>query len=164
MISFLSKIIPKKFLIMLYKSLPIPIVIKKWIIWRANKHFLVAVLGIILNAENKILLLKHTYRRKMPWGIPSGWLEYEDPEAGLAREIHEETNYKVEIGKLIYTEYVKTPHRINLFYIGRYISGEFVGNAEISECGFFAIDNLPDGIQRELEIILKIVNKEIETH
>jgi len=154
MISFLSNILPKTLLINLYKNLPFPKKIKKWIVWRGNKHFLVAVLGVILNSENKILLLKHTYRKK-PWGIPSGWINYEDPKKGLIREIYEETSFKVKIDKLIHTEYVKAPHRINLFYLGKYVSGEFTPNAEISEFGFFDSDSLPDGTSKDLKVLVK---------
>ena len=162
MISFLSKILPKKLLINLYKNLPIPKKLRTWVVYRANKRFLVAVLGIIFNNENKILLLKHTYRKK-PWGIPSGWIGYENPEKGLIREIYEETNFKVEIEKLIYTEYVKIlPHRINIFYIGRYVSGEFISNEEISEYGFFDIDNLPEEVSNDLEMVLNLITREIK--
>ena len=102
------------------------------------------------------MLLKHTYRKK-PWGIPSGWIEYENPETGLIREIYEETNFKVKINKLIYTEYVSAPQRINIFYLGEYISGEFKSNAEITEYKFFDINNLPDdcNISNDLEVLLK---------
>ena len=161
MISFLTKILPKKLLINLYKNLPIPHKLKTWVVWRANKRFLVAVMGIILNNENKLLLLKHTYRKK-PWGIPSGWLDYENPGTGLIREIYEETNFKIEIEKLIYTEYVKIPpRRINIFYTGRYVSGEFISNEEITEYGFFDINNLPDEVSKDLEHLMDSITKEI---
>ena len=154
MIRLLSKILPKAMLVSLYKNLPISKKLKAWIVWRANKRFLVAVLGIITNGENKILLLKHTYRKR-PWGIPSGWLDYEDPKAGLEREIYEETNFKVKIEKLIYTEYVTVPNRINIFYVGKYISGEFTSNEEIADYGFFDLNNLPDGISKDLKSLLE---------
>ncbi len=47
--------------------------------------------------NKKILLLKHTYRDKYPWGIPSGWLKRgEQPMEALQREIKEETGMVVE--------------------------------------------------------------------
>ncbi len=112
----------------------------------ANKKFLVATQGIIVNDEKEILLLKHTYR-KLPWGVPGGWLVYEAPDVGLMREIAEETGFEVEIQKLLQVEYCKSIYKVNaieIWFLGRYIKGAFVPSAEVSDYGFFSIDSLPD--------------------
>jgi hypothetical protein len=42
---------------------------------------MVAVAAIIFDVHGRILLGKHTYRKRHPWGILAGNLEYgEDPE------------------------------------------------------------------------------------
>ena len=148
MIRFLVKIIPKRFLILLYKKLPFPINFKRLIIYRANKKFLVAVLGIIKNEENKILLLNHTYRKAEPWGIPSGYIENENPGEGLKREIFEETNFVAELDRVIHTEYCDgdraIPPRINIYFSGRIKSGIFKPCDEISGYNFAGIKDLPE--------------------
>ncbi|MCL1858884.1 MAG: NUDIX hydrolase [Oscillospiraceae bacterium] len=125
------------------------------IVYRANKRFLVAVLGLITNGDGKILLVYHTYR-KSPWGIHSGWIENEEPEEGLKREILEETNFIVEVDKLIKTEYAKNPRRINLYFRGHLKSGEFKACEEVSDYGFFNIDSLPENLsQDQKDLIIK---------
>ena len=148
MIKLLTKLMPKKLLVYLYKKLPLPMGIKNMIVSRANKHFLVAVLGLITNNDGKILLLYHTYR-KDPWGIPSGWIECEEPDEGLKREIFEETNFIVEIGRIFKTEYANKPRRINLYFRGHIKSGEFKACEEVSDYGFFDIDSLPENLSQD---------------
>lgn len=61
----------------------------------------VAVKGIILNKENKILLLKRSKKEdvfKELWDIPGGKIDFgEDLKQALKREISEETGIKVEV-------------------------------------------------------------------
>jgi len=148
MIKLLVKLMPHKLIVFLYKKLPLPMSVKNSIVYRANKHFLVAVLGLITNSDGKILLLYHTYR-KDPWGIPSGWIEDEEPDEGLKREIFEETNFIAGIDKIIRTEYAKNPRRINLYFRGHIKSGEFRPCEEISDYGFFDIDSLPENLSKD---------------
>jgi len=159
MLKKIAKMLPRKTLVSLYRKLPLSIGVKRRIVYCANERFLVAVLGIIMNDDRKVLLLKHTYRRAEPWGLPSGYIEKEDPNAGLQREIFEETSFTVEIGQIIYTGYADNPPRINLYFSGRITSGEFKSCEEISECDFFDIKDLPGYMPNyEKELIRKVLN------
>jgi 8-oxo-dGTP diphosphatase len=145
--SRIGRLVPSRVAVYLWKRLPIP---KRWrskIMWHANDRFLVAVLGLIVNENNEILLLKHTYRSE-PWGVPSGWLEYEDPLQGLEREIYEETGLTIKATNVLNVKYEPNPHRMDLYCVGQHIDGEFKKSAEISEYGFFHLDNLPEGLSR----------------
>jgi 8-oxo-dGTP diphosphatase len=115
--------------------------------WHTNDRFLVAVLGLILNEKKEILLLHHTYRTE-PWGVPSGWLEYEDPLKGLEREIYEETGLTVSETTVLNVKYAPNPHRMDIYCVGKVTGGEFKKSAEISQHGFFNIGNLPEGLSR----------------
>lgn len=79
MFSKLINLIPRDWLVTMYKHMPFT-GLKNWIVYRAQHKFLVAVLGIITNDKGQILLLKHEYREEQPWGIPGGWMELESPE------------------------------------------------------------------------------------
>jgi 8-oxo-dGTP diphosphatase len=115
--------------------------------WHMNDRFLVAVLGLILNEKKEILLLHHTYRAE-PWGVPSGWLEYEDPLKGLEREIYEETGLTVTATNVVNVKYAPNPHRMDVYCVGEFLDGEFKKSAEISQYGFFHIGNLPEGLSK----------------
>lgn len=160
MIRWITNLIPQNILILLWRYLPIPKKMKKYFVKQASRQFLVAVLGIIENEKGEVLLLKHTYRSE-PWGIPSGWMEYEEPENGLVREIYEETQLKVEINGLLKATYLDDPHRVDLYYRGRIVSGgKFKPSYEVSEYGFFDIDGLPDGLPaNQKKIITNVLKK-----
>jgi len=144
MISKLISMIPRDWLVYMYKHMPFNR-LKNWIVYRAQYKFLVAVLGIITNDEGQVLLLKHQYRKE-PWGIPGGWMELEKPEIGLEREVHEETGLKVQITGLARAVYGKRPNRVELIFRGRIMEGTFRPSSEISEMYYCSIDNWPDGL------------------
>ena len=82
----------KSFLLKIWKALPNSEILRGSLIWLITQKFLVGVVGVVLNDAGQILLLKHTYRDKYPWGLPSGWLKRgEQPMDALKREIKEET-------------------------------------------------------------------------
>ena len=76
---------------------------------------LVAQKGIIVK-NGKILIVRRAindFITENMWEFPGGKLEFgEDLEEGLKREVKEETNLDVNIGKLLYSYTFKThPHR-----------------------------------------------------
>ena len=76
---------------------------------------LVAQKGIIVK-NGKILIVRRAindFVKENMWEFPGGKLEFgEDLEDGLKREVKEETNLDVNIGKLLYSYTFKThPHR-----------------------------------------------------
>ena len=62
----------------------------------------VGVGAVVLDDDGRILLVKHVPRKGAFWGgkwmVPGGGLELgETLEEGVAREVEEETNLKVEV-------------------------------------------------------------------
>jgi len=129
----------------MYKKLPLPKKLKKAIIWFGNQRFLVGVIGVIVNEHNKVLLLKHTYRTR-PWGMPGGWLNAEEPQQGIIREIFEETKLIVKINRIIKTEYADNPSSINIYFGGYISDGKFSRSEEISDYGFFGVNEFPEDL------------------
>lgn len=157
MIEKLIKLIPTKLLIKVWNHVPMPSKLKEWIIWRGNSRFLVAVLGLITNDKGQILLLKHTYRTK-PWGIPSGWIEHEDPIEALKREVYEETSFEIKVETILKTEYVKRPNRINIIMKGKYLEGTFTACSEISDYQFCDLGDWPEGMaEDQIELIEELL-------
>lgn len=144
MLTKLMKVIPQHWLVYMYRRLPFTR-LKNWIVYRAQHKFLVAVLGVITNDKGQILLLKHSYREE-PWGIPGGWMELEQPEVGLAREVKEETGLVVEITGLAKAIYGTKPNRVDLIFRGRVIDGEFKASSEITDIRFCNLNEWPEGM------------------
>lgn len=110
---------------------------------------LLGAASIILNEENKVLLVKHSYG-KCNWDLPGGKSEEnESAEETAKREVKEEIGLNVNIERLT-----------GIYYDPEYDMHHFVflaknedtthqpepSSPEILECGYFSIDDLPKPI------------------
>ena len=143
-----------KYLLKIWRVLPLRIQI---ILSRIIRPlFQVFAAGVIFNQDNKILLVKSTYQRFHPWGLPGGSLNYgESPEEAVKREVWEETGLIVEIKRFLL---VKTwsPDRVGLYYLCEIAGGEIHPTDEVSEAGFFSLDNLPDVRSVDVDMIKQL--------
>lgn len=122
--------------------------------------FQVFAAAVIFDKDNRILLVKSTYQRFHPWGLPGGSLNYgEPPEEAVIREVREETSLKVEVEELFF---VKTwiPDRVGLYYLCNIVDGEFQSSDEVSEYGYFSSDALPDVRPLDVYLIQQIYDKQ----
>lgn len=118
--------------------------------------FQVFAVAVVFNDQQQILLVKTTYNRNHPWGLPGGSLEYgEAPEAAAVREICEEIGIEVEIEKFLM---VKSwlPDRVGFYYLCKVINPAFQRSEEVSEMGYFSLNNLPDVRTHDKEIIKQL--------
>lgn len=153
MLKKLVKLMPQHWLVYMYKHMPSK-KFKNWVVYRAQHKFLVSVLGIITNEKGQVLLLKHAYRSK-PWGVPGGWMELEQPETALEREIYEETRLKVRITGLARAIFDKKPARVELIFTGTIVDGKFKTSAEITDIMYCNIDEWPEGMPDDQKRLIK---------
>jgi len=141
----------KKKLLLLWRKLPMWVHILAMRMYRAKFRASVAVL--IFDEQGRILLFKHTYR-KFEWGIPAGGLEYnEQPQNAIVREFREETGMELHVERLLLAESSKEDRNISLIYLGRIIDGTFRESSEISEIKYFKVDELPQMLFAEKNLI-----------
>jgi 8-oxo-dGTP diphosphatase len=101
-------------LLLLWKYLPFPPVVRKTYVEMTHPRFLVGVVAYIQNSSDEVLLFHHTYRRRNPWSLPGGYLEWrETPQEGIAREVLEETGLVIEAGRTLATSFHK-PEQLDL--------------------------------------------------
>jgi ADP-ribose pyrophosphatase YjhB (NUDIX family) len=118
--------------------------------------FQVFAAAVIFDQNKKILLVKATYQRVHPWGLPGGGLEYgEHPEQAVVREVWEETNLRVCIQKLLLVN-SWLPDRVGLYYLCKITDGTFTPSDEVSECDYFSADALPDVRPIDVEMIKRL--------
>jgi 8-oxo-dGTP diphosphatase len=141
----------RRFLLQVWRIIPLwlQIILSRII----RPLFQVFAAAVIFNEDKKILLVKLTYQRFHPWGLPGGSLDYgETPEDGVIREVWEETGLKVCIGKLLLIK-TWTPDKVGLYYLCKIEDGTFMPSDEVSEYGYFSPDNLPDVRSHDINLI-----------
>ena len=117
--------------------------------WRHARGLTVGVRGLVLDAQGRVFLIKHSY--VSGWHLPGGGVEPgESLNTALARELREEGNI----------ELTGTPELFGIYWNGRISQRDHVAlyivrsfrqsappqpNSEIIGHGFFAPDALPEG-------------------
>ena len=111
--------------------------------------------AVIFNEKKQILLVKLTYQRFHPWGIPGGGIDYgEQPDDAVVRELLEETGLRIEVEKLLFAK--TWASRVGMYYLCRITEGEFQPSDEVVEIGYFTKDNLPDVRPQDVKLIVQI--------
>jgi len=138
----------------------------------------IGVFANILDDQNRVLMVKHGYGKKL-WAMPGGALEdRESPPEGVVREVHEETGYHVVVDRLIGAYYIRSTDNLVLSFAANIIHrDEWYPNQEIKEIGFFSSSQLPEpmAFNAKLRIkdafdgavgIMRVINKpdEVETY
>lgn len=137
----------------LWRILPLSKNVQLKIMRIFQDQFLVAVTGVIFNEKNEVLLFKHTYRSSA-WGLPAGYMKAgEHPQEALEREIEEESGFIISIEQRLKIRTDRETARLEICYLGFFVGGEFQNSPEVSEFGFFSIENLPLVSKKELRVI-----------
>lgn len=114
---------------------------------RVMPTHIVAVGGVVVNDEGRILLVKNTYRGI--WEYPGGQVEVgESLVDGLRREIREESGIEVEVGELFcvasntctypgYNGVKVVPTKVMFDFICKPVGGAEHTSDETSEVGWF---------------------------
>lgn len=103
---------------------------------------------IVMDQQNRILLLNHLFHPVSPWGLPGGWLEREEaPAEGALRELREETGITAVVGPPVHIAREKTPSHIGMAFLAWADSDQpIVLSHEITEARWFTPETLPDGL------------------
>jgi len=120
--------------------------------WRVSRGLTLGAQAVVIDAHDRILLVKHTYRPG--WHFPGGGVErHETAEAALARELEEEAGVALS-GR---------PELFGLYANFRFFPSDHVAlylvtdwkqpvparaNREIAAHGFFATDQLPPDVNQ----------------
>jgi len=149
----------KRLLAKIYHALHLPKDSQLLIMRLTQDRFLVGVTGVIQNEQKEILLFKHTYRSHQ-WSLPGGYLKAgEHPREGLEREIKEESGFVVSVDENLRIRTDRDTARLDICYAGVLIGGEFTPTHEVSEYGFFAVDQLPLLRQNQLFLIDEVLKQ-----
>lgn len=120
----------RRLLLRLWRDVPFPNWLRHAFLRILNPSFMIGAMALIQDDQGRILLLEHTYRREIPWGLPGGWLKRaESPEAGLVREVYEETGFHVQVVALLAADFWDS-NQFDLLYRCAILSGSYRSSDE----------------------------------
>lgn len=107
--------------------------------------------AVILLKGTDVLLVKRKYPPRAGfWSLPAGFVEYDEKVQETAvREIKEETNLDIRLGKLygVFSANHDPGHHVLLVvYWGRIVDGELKAGDDALEACFFPLSHLPEEI------------------
>lgn len=116
--------------------------------WRFSRGLTLGVRALVVDAEGRIFLIRHTYVRG--WQLPGGGVEPGETIAqALARELREEGNIELSEPPVLHGVYfngrISGRDHVALFVVRAFRQTHLpVSNWEIAAHGFFAPGDLPE--------------------
>lgn len=118
--------------------------------FRFARGMTMGVRAAVFDTEGRVFLVRHTY---VPgWYMPGGGVEVgEDVLTSLRRELQEEGNIIVEeqpqLHGLYFNRRASRRDHVALYVVRAHRqSAPRLADREIAEAGYFALDQLPDGV------------------
>jgi 8-oxo-dGTP diphosphatase len=127
----------------------LPLKAQYLLLWGYNAHYIVGTVAIVRDADGLVLVARHTYRSRMPWGLPGGWVRRdEDPARAVVREIREETGLELDVlGTL--TVQLESPVHLTVIYDARLTGGTFRPSQEVSAVKFVSPGEYLPGLRED---------------
>jgi 8-oxo-dGTP diphosphatase len=130
--------------------------------WLGTAKFSLGVTGIVFDDRGRVMLLRHTFRRRYPWGLVSGWVNRGEklPDA-LRREIGEETSLAVDVGPLVTVRKDRMHLAVEAVYLCRLRGGVFRANNEITAIEWRRPDDLPPGVHPDHYPLIRVAARRL---
>jgi 8-oxo-dGTP diphosphatase len=115
---------------------------------------------VIVDENNRILLLKHEFRVGSGWGIPGGFMNKgEQPEEALRREVREEIGLELERVELAFLRTLRMTGQVEIYFRATPRGTTEPRSMEIKSAQWFKPDQMPEGLSRDqIKIIKRVLN------
>ncbi|HPG89986.1 MAG TPA: NUDIX domain-containing protein [Hyphomicrobium sp.] len=129
--------------------------------WRVSRGLTLGAQGCVIDANNRVLLIRHTYRPG--WHFPGGGVEKgETIEFALQRELEEEAGIVIDGRPRLFGLYANNDlfpgDHIALFVVRSWRQPHIPKpNHEIAEQGFFGLGDLPGDVNAATHTRIKEV-------
>jgi len=105
--------------------------------------YTVGVVGIIFNEARQVLLVEHVFHPRMPWGLPGGWVNFnEDPSQAVVRELREELGLFVIHKQIVYAEKTQFQH-LDMAFACQVSNNVNMLSRELLSYRYWPLDQLP---------------------
>ena len=121
-----------------------------------HARFTVTAAAIVVDAQGRVLLLKHRFRPGTGWGIPGGFIEAgEQPDEAVRRELREEVGLELAAVEVVTTRAFKKPRQIEIVFRCHPRGDALPQSIEIRRASWFSIDSLPEGLPVDQRNLLR---------
>lgn len=126
----------------------------------SQARFTVTTGAVIVDDDNRVLLLKHVFRTGSGWGIPGGFMNKgEQPEAAIRREVREEIGLELDRLELAFVRTLKQAGQVEIYFRAAPRGASEPRSIEIKSAEWFKPDELPEGLSHDQrKIIERILN------
>ena len=112
-----------------------------------QSRFTVTVGAVILDQQNRVLLLQHRFRPGSGWGIPGGFINPQEPaEDAIRRELREETELEVEALEIAVVSTLQKYQQVEIIFRARPVNEARPSNIEILQAVWFELNALPSDL------------------
>ena len=114
--------------------------VRRWGILLSQPRFTVTAGAVVVDDQQRVLLLHHRFRGGSGWGIPGGFLNpRESPEEALRRELREEINLELDNVEIAFTHRLQAYQQIEIVFRATPRNAVQICSAEISRAEWFAL-------------------------
>jgi 8-oxo-dGTP pyrophosphatase MutT (NUDIX family) len=116
--------------------------------WRFARGMTLGARAVVLDSENRVFLVLHSY--VAGWQLPGGGVEVgESLQDALSRELDEEGRIELigepQLHGIFFNSHVSVRDHVAVYVVRQYRQERLPEpNREITACGFFAADALPE--------------------
>ncbi len=145
----------RRVLLRVWRDVPFPGWMRHIFLRILNPSFMVGAMALIQDDAGRMLVVEHTYRRELPWGLPGGWLKHaESPETGLTREVLEETGLRVRVDALLAADFWGR-NQLDLLFRCSVLSGTYTPSDETADHRWVLPHELPQLLPNQAALLRK---------
>ena len=127
---------------------------RRWLTRRFQASFTASAAGVVTNENGQVLLLDHVLRPRSGWGLPGGFLiKGEQPEAGLRREIREETG--LELTDIRLAKIRTMQQHLEIIFVAKGVGEASVQSREITRLAWFDLDSMPGEMSLDQQFLIR---------
>lgn len=129
--------------------------LRRWSMRVLHTRFTVTAGAVVIDDEQRVLLLEHRFRGGSGWGIPGGFIEAkEHPHEAIKRELTEEVGLTVDEIEIIGARTFGHIRQIEILFRCRGRGEAKSRSSEIKRAAWFALSDLPPGLPSDQKTII----------